>query len=420
MILISENKEKLKGNCILKFGNVTVKSTFTLYYFPRLISIEIPFSPTALTCYGYGEFIGNLRFSKKTIKCSKVAFSKVFDKKVSFLILDDLYINENVTNTIYEANLIGIYSGNTKFSFKNLSVSIEECKNKTRIRHFCNDYGNVLEGNILKIQSIVNENVNLDTYKELTNEICILYSLMSGKIITFNRCETYSVLKFIPFKINKTSVWRIKGYSDGSGSQCVSVHEFGNTLEILLPNFNSLSFEDKKCYYTVIDYLNSSARYLEEEVLNIAQAWEIMADHFSNKSIELTDEIKLLKTKLKATIKEWKKENNIESTDFISNRVITSLSWDTVIKKIENLIVAENLDSVKLKVDFKKLIEIRNSIVHTGRFKVVGEEDKIMSIINSSVLALQVLILSKLGYNGEIIFQENLIWKSKEISFFKN
>ena len=420
MILISENKEKLKGNCILKFGNVTVKSTFTIHYFPRLVSLEIPFSPTVLTCYGYGEFIGNLRFSKKTIKCSKVAFSKVFDKKVGFLILDDLYINDNVTNTIFEANLIGIYSGSTKFSFKNLSVTIQESKNKTRIRDFCNDYGNVLEGNILKIQSIANENVNLNTCKELTNEICILYSLMSGKIISFNRCETYSVLKSIPFKINRTSVWRIKGYSDGSGSQCISGHDFGNTLEILLKNFNNLSFNDKKCYYTVIDYLNSSARYLEEEVLNIAQAWEIMADHFSNKNIELTDEIKLLKIKLKATIKEWKKENNIESTDFISNRLITSLSWDAVIKKIENLIVAENLDSVKLKVDFKKLIEVRNSIVHTGRFKVVGEEDKTMSIINSSVLALQVLILSKLGYNGDIIFQENLIWRSKEISFFKN
>ncbi|WP_417355034.1 hypothetical protein [Flavobacterium sp.] len=420
MILISENKKKLKGNCILKFGEVVVKSTFTLYYFPKVINIEIPFSLSALTCYGYGEFIGNLKFSKKIIRCSKIAFSSVIDKKVIFLILDDLYINGNVPNTIYEANLIGVYSGNTEFNFENLKVSIQECKNRIRIRRFCNDYGNVLEGNILKIRSLVNESVNIDRYKELTNEICVLYSLMSGKIITFNRCETYSVSKLIPSKINKTSLWRIKSYSNGSKSQCVSIHEFGNTLEILLPNFHSLSFEDKKCYYTVIDYLNCSARYLEEEVLNIAQAWEIMADHFSHKNIELSDEIKLLKTKLKTTIKEWKKENNIESTDFISNRVINSLSWDTVIKKIENLIIAENLDRVKLKVDFKKLIEIRNSIVHTGRFKVVGEEDNTMSIINSSVLALQVLILSKLGYTGEIIFQENLIWNSKEISFFKS
>lgn len=419
MILITENKEKLKGNCTLKFGDVTVESTFVLNYLPKVIYLVIPFTPTALRCFGYGEFSGNLSFTKKKIKCSKIALSKVFDKKVSFLILDDLYINENITNKIFEANLIGIYSGNTQFSFKNYTINIRENKSKNRITQFCADYGNILEGNVLKIQSSANQKVDLETCKELTKEICILYSLISGSVVTFNRCETYDLSKFLSYKINKTSIWRILPNTESNHHQCISLNGFGNTLEILLENFNSLSFEDKKCFYTVIEYLNISSRYLEESVLNIAQAWEIAAEHFATKSIELTPEMKLLKSKLKSTIKEWKKENNIESTDFISNRVITSLSWDTVIKKIENLIIAENLNIKTLSVDFKKLIEIRNSIVHTGRFRVLGEEDNTMSIVNSSILALQILLLSKLCYDGEIIFEENTIWKNKDISFFK-
>ena len=419
MIYISENKAKFKGNCILKFKNVTIESRFTLNYNRRVIGIEIPFKQSALKCFEYGEFFGTIG-NKKEIRSSKICLSSHTKDKARFVILDDLYIGESKKNEKFEANLIGAYIGNANFTFKNLKFFIEEKRRKKSIIKFCNNYGNVLEGSKLKIWEEKGQNIDIEDCRELTKEVCILFSLISGTIVTFNRCETYNELPLFSIKLNRVYIWRIKPSSYYHATQCVNLHDFGKVMQTLLSNFHELNHEDKKCYYTVIEYLNStSMRYLEDNILNIAQAWEIISEHFSTKKIGLSNEFKVLKSMIKSTVKTWKDENAIESTDLISNRLINSLSWDAVIKKIEDLADTENLNSVGIGLNFKKLIEVRNSIVHTGRFRVLGEEDHIVSILNSSILGLQVLILSKLGYKDDVLFKENGIWKSLNISIFK-
>ncbi|MDH4474151.1 MAG: hypothetical protein QE487_16210 [Fluviicola sp.] len=66
------------------------------------------------------------------------------------------------------------------------------------------------------------------------------------------------------------------------------------------------------------------------------------------------------------------------------------------------------------------MIEIRNTIAHTGRFKVLGVEDENAAMLNSAILGLQIIILSKLGHEGDIIRRFAGVVNAQSIKDFLN
>jgi hypothetical protein len=410
--ILKQNQSTIKGRGQLIFKYIKFETRFTISYKTHHIVLQIPPIAVNHLLYNYGQFEGTLTDGSH-ISCSKIALNNFNNEKSIFSFLEDLIIGKESTFDRFEASLIGAYMGNATFNYNALNIQIAEHNKKEDLLQFCNQFGNVLEGSKLSIQN-ANNSKEIEII-ELSKHICLMFSLISGSMIRYNRSQF-----FYGKKVVKT-IWRIQPEAPNHSTQCVNLFEFGHVLNVLLIHFNKLTPEEQKCYYTVIEYLNStSARYLEDCILNIAQAWEIIAEQYNPNKIQLSPDIQKLKIKLKQTIKDWKKENSIDyNTDFISNRLINSLNWDAAIKKIENLAHAEKLDFTKLAVDIKKLIDIRNSIVHTGRFKVIGEEDKTLQILNSSVLALQVLILSKLGYQDELITKKNGVVHLEKIQHYK-
>jgi hypothetical protein len=410
-----ENEQKIiEGTGNILFSHQESTSSFVIKYKPLSIKITVPsIRMGQLFSIGLGTIDGTLSDGRK-LKCDSIALV-AFDKTTtSFAPLKDLIIGDLVKGACFNANLIGAYLGEANFTFEGNTIEIKENKQANEILEFCNSYGNILEGSELMIS---NPNSNTKELIKLSKEITLLLSLIKGNSVTYNR---YKILSSDRKK--SYEVWRNLSVEAKRGNGSINLNDLNDTLMVLLKKFNLLSPEEKKCYETVIDYLNStSLKYLEECILNIAQAWEILAEMFNKDNIDLNEEIKLLKADLKLAIKNWKQKNSISyDTGFISDRVIKSLYWETAIKKMEGLAVKENLNTKKIGLDFKKLVEVRNSIVHTGRFRDQGKEFENLELLHSSILGIQVLIFSKLGYSGNLVIQKGGLITLENINDFKN
>ena len=191
----------------------------------------------------------------------------------------------------------------------------------------------------------------------------------------------------------------------------------------IINSFQEVHFvpPEKKCLFTSINYLNSNSnKFLEDSILSIAQIWEILSDTFLTEKIENIDNINILRAELKKTIKAWHKGNEIIDYDlgFITGRVLDSLNWEKVIKKLEKLAHNESLNLENIGLNFKELISLRNQIAHSGRFKEVGNEIEYLEVYNSALLGIKVVILKKLGYTGNITYLIGGIPKTQSINYY--
>ena len=202
------------------------------------------------------------------------------------------------------------------------------------------------------------------------------------------------------------NIVRIKQINNSFGIKFIHNNNLNTLIPIIYENYSILKINEKKCLFTCFDYLNSTSnKYLEDQILSIAQIWEILANTFLDEKVADSKEIKLLKGLLKNNIEEWHNKNTTINYDleFIQNRVIGSLNWEKNIKKLEKFALNQNLNIQNINLNLENLIELRNQIVHSGRFKYLGIENKNLEIYNSALLGLNVVILNKLGYNGDII-----------------
>lgn len=65
-----------------------------------------------------------------------------------------------------------------------------------------------------------------------------------------------------------------------------------------------------------------------------------------------------------------------------------------------------NLDNTKLNLNVEKLVRLRHSVAHKGRFG--NNDDKIIDDIIHCQFSLRLLLLKLLGYKGEVIDYRNV------------
>lgn len=408
------NQQMIEGFGNFKFDQFEYNLHFLIIYKPFGIIIRTNHVRGAqFFSFGNGQLEGQLN-DGTIIKCDEIVMTGYSKNKLIFSVLKDLVFGEESNNNIrFKAKLIGAYIGSLKFNLNDYAITLEEPKNVQEVLDFCTDYGYIAEGSELVIEHINGNNINNQDFLKICKEFCVILSFISGVTVTFNRYSFES-------KEGIYNVWKVLLVQSNKGKGVISLHNLNEFLPTLIVNYHNLSAVRKKCLDTVIGYLNStSLKYLEDCILNVAQAWEILALDFSEEKVELTEDIKVLKQLLKLTIKQWKAERNIDyDTGIISNRILGSLNWDAVIKKIENLATDEKLNFETLKLDIKGLIEIRNNIAHTGRFKEIGREYEYLEIFYSSLFSLQILILSKLGYDGAVFESIGGLRSHKNIKYF--
>jgi hypothetical protein len=152
---------------------------------------------------------------------------------------------------------------------------------------------------------------------------------------------------------------------------------------------------------------------LEERLLRIAQAWELVSTDWIGELNEVPEQIENLKVRLKYSLKSWRNDfPEIDQSGFWTGRVLNSLSWDKSIAKSQKLASKYQINLESIKLDLRKLFDDRNSVAHSGRFKDYNEDR--IPLIDSSVFGLQLILLRKLGYSDLVHTVDNVRFKKIE------
>jgi hypothetical protein len=334
MELFSENEFIVNGIGKIIYQHYEVDTTFQIEYNPFEIVLKTPkIILGQLFAIGYGKFEGVIYGTDVKIKCNNICLSKYTKYRLTFVFLEDLIIGKTINPNSFKAKLFGLNTKIDEFKIENYLISANLVGNFEKLNTFSRKYGYFLETSEIIINEINSEKLDENKTLQTCKDICLILSFVLAKNIIYNRCE------FIEDD-NHQEIIRIKLINDSHGQRFIFEDNLSEIIPIFYDNFSKMEPAEKKCLFTSINYLNSNSnKFLEDSILSIAQIWEILSDTFLTEKIENIDNINILRAELKKTIKAWHKGNEIIDYDlgFITGRVLESLNWEKVIKKLEKL-----------------------------------------------------------------------------------
>lgn len=418
MDILKQNEFILYGKGKISNGILQEEVSFEIEYNPFKVSLRTSRVRLGqLYSIGHSRLEGTIVESGLKVECESLSLSNYSKYQLSFGLLNDLIIGNELNFKLFKANLFGFNIQLNDFKIDEYLLSTKTVENIKEINSFNKIYGDMLESSEILIKKIDSTSIDKKRIIEFCNDVCLLLALIQAKNIVFNRCQ------LIDDNGDLQNIIRIKLVNHNYGKRFVYNEQIELILPVLYENFIKLNPVERKCLYTSIQYLNSSSgQFLEDSILSVAQVWEILSDTFLSDKVENTQNINALRIELKSTIKQWHKSNEVVDYDlgFITGRVLDSLNWEKVIKRLEQLAVSENLNSELIGLNFKELISIRNQIAHSGRFKEIGFELEYLKVYNSALMGANILILKKLGYKGNITFFIGGIPKTRNIDSYLN
>jgi hypothetical protein len=262
------------------------------------------------------------------------------------------------------------------------------------------------ETGILEIIGPYNEDLFLQTAIDITN----LLSLALGKTFPFDNQEYFN-----EGRSKKKTKEMVRPMN--SGNQIVPEFGLGKYLEETFPIWQNLPKNEKDRYFVVINYLNQSKHgYIEDRILRAAQAWEILAE-FQKIESDLSDGKKSLRTSIKRTIKEWKKQFPDEDEDgVLCGKILLSIDREKNLQKLIMLAERYKLLIDKIGIDFRQLKELRDQAVHSGIININGREA--IKVLEPAVKGLQLVLLKIFNYDGLVLDEEKGFVKHTSMSEF--
>lgn len=379
------------------------------------VYFDISYASLYLTMNIVGRFIAlpgeiysfeGITSKEELIFCDNVCcISQNKKRTFSFQLLSPLQIGKINSPIAFKAEIFGLARHNFAFDFDDKNISFEVFENFDELMESNKYFGCQRENGVLKIKNKNKKEIDEKEIISFARDICMLLSFVLSNNVTFNNYE------FTNASDEKMRFYDRKFVNIGSGDRYLSLDNISNFLPIMLRNLLNMSEKHKKCFETIISYLNSIGhKYLEDLILSIAQVWEILADSFIAEIVTNNEQIENLKKLLKKQIADWDKCNTIKKYDlnFIYQRVLNSLGWETLVKKLETLSNQEKINIEKIGINFKELIKIRNQIAHGGRFHNPNKAQEYFAVFQSAQLGVYILLLCKLKYDGSIIIDSNL------------
>lgn len=186
------------------------------------------------------------------------------------------------------------------------------------------------------------------------------------------------------------------------GEQIVPDFEIENYLNSTLGNWRKFSKKQKDDIFVITDYLNQTKiDFVEDRVLRTVQAWECAAKYWQEE-IQLSEDLKDLRLKLKDTFNNWKKEKKFnDSNGELGKKILDSIEQEKLLSRLNNLITNQSLKAETISLKLRELKNLRDAVAHSGRINVPGSEA--IEILEPGVFGLQLLLLKKLGYNGLVM-----------------
>lgn len=402
-----------KGSGILKSITEEIKLDFDLVIYPHTVRIFSDYKIGLFSKLGDWSFQGQIEDGQIEVSSPVLMLFSANNKGIKLMPQKEFIIGNFNNNQIVSAEfpLIGYYGDEAEFEYENCLYRIGGDKQKADQQEILSKTWEVqLEGYGLEIKS---SNLDNDEFVKRAIIITDMLSLATGNEIGFNR-QIYNYLDG-----SSCEIWRSQHLDDFGAYECVPHFRISYYLKQCFPIWlEQISETEKKTINVAVNYINSTSKgYLEERLLRIAQAWELVSTDWIGDLNEVPKHIGNLKVRLKDSLKTWRNDfPEVDKAGFWTGRVLNSLSWDKSIAKSEKLASKYQINLDAIKLDLRMLFDDRNSVAHSGRFKDYAEDR--IPLIDSAVLGLQLILLRKLGYTDMIHTSENRWTTYKKIEEF--
>jgi len=287
----------------------------------------------------------------------------------------------------YISNLFDL---NLSFSFHGYTIEIksdrESIKERISLYWKLPQVGSVI--------TVTKPNDPIEEYLKIINYVLWIISLATGRHLSFGIQHIFNEERNYKAIHNNFSSYNFIREIIPSNS---IKHLLSKGL-VILNGYDKSNLVD---FRTVLEYLNETDHgYLDDRILRIVQCWEIVSSTWNNRKQNLSPEVAELKNSLKQTLKEWhKKFPEFDKDGLVGDRLHKGLEWDKVINLLKGTLIKFNIDNSAVKIDFPKLIKLRNSVAHKGRF---GDEDALDDLIKAQ-FGIRLVLLRILGYDGQIL-----------------
>jgi hypothetical protein len=316
-----------------------------------------------------------------------------FDSFIELVSNDKIYIGDyydsNKNANKIEFYISNLYELNHNFIFEGFNINISS-SNEPALQRI-SIYWRLPQ--VASLITLEKKNESIDEYLNIINFLMIPISIATGRHISFGIQHIYNDNKnYKALHSNFSSCNFIKQIIPEN-----FLTEFITTGLQKVRNFESKKYLDLK---TILDFLNETDHgFLDDRILRLVQCWEILANSWIKSKPKLTIETQDLKTEIKKILKLWHiKYPQFDNNKLLDDRLHKALEWEKTIKLLEVVLKEYNLDNNVLKIDFQRLIKLRNSVAHSGRF---GDEDTYQDLLRGQ-FGLRILILRIFEYAGEI------------------
>lgn len=246
----------------------------------------------------------------------------------------------------------------------------------------------VSETGILRIASL-NDN---EQKRSLAIDIKNLLSIALGRRIIFDR-QKYWIGN--SFEIEEKAM----ANSPNQGDQIVPDFEISNYLQSSLPFWTKSSKKEKDDIFTITDYLNQTRHdFVEDRILRTVQAWECAANYWVSE-VELTNDLKDLRERIKETYRQWKSDKKYTDKDGeLGQRLTGPLDQEKLMLRLDKLVKESGLLTDKIGLNLRRLKDLRDLVAHTGRINISGAEA--IEHLMPGVRGLQLILLRRIGHHG--------------------
>ena len=251
------------------------------------------------------------------------------------------------------------------------------------------------EGILLEL---VCHGTQIKEHLEMARSVMTLTSLASGTGVSSHR-------HIFGWGSDDLEIWRRMTGDERGPGPIVPSFEMSSFLQIALDYFGALPSEKRSALRLAINYINLSANgYLDNRLFHITQPWEFLAKAWIKEG-KLSADVLSLRSRLKRTVKEWRKEHNtLDPNGFLTTRVLAAFTWPKLKDQIEQLAGMFGLDLQRIGLDIGILKTARDDVAHSGKLPEdlsAGSKDTLELLILSQ-RCLQLLLLRILGYKGKV------------------
>ncbi|NQU52072.1 MAG: hypothetical protein HQ522_05990, partial [Bacteroidetes bacterium] len=219
------------------------------------------------------------------------------EKEFEFELQKDIIIGEILTDKTNNAatyKVLNLFAEDFKFNYKGFSVDIKNIS--TKEHELIEKYWQIPQ--FTSIIRLTKKGERQEEYDKLINSLIMLLTLATGKSLSFPVQEFEKDGRSIVLVNNARSTSR-------KIQSIIPKKYHAKYLTETLPYFDE-EFDIKyKEIRTLLEYVNDTDKgYLDDRILSMIQAWEIIANNWGEK-YEIPEEINELKGNLKPVIKEW-------------------------------------------------------------------------------------------------------------------